>query len=81
MALVVKNPAVSAGDIRDLGSIPESGRSPGVGNSNPLQYSCLGSPMDRGAWRATWGHKELEATEHIYRRICIFTMLDFSKIL
>ena len=38
---------------RDLGSIPESGRSPGGGNGNPLQYSCLESPMGRGAWRAT----------------------------
>ena len=37
---------------RDLGSIPESGRSPGEGNGNPLQYSCLGNPMDRGAWWA-----------------------------
>ena len=36
----------------DAGSIPESGRSPGEGNGTPLQYSCLGSPMDRGAWRA-----------------------------
>ena len=43
----------NAGDARrDVGSIPESGRSPGVGNGNLLQYSCLGSPMDRGAWRA-----------------------------
>ena len=38
---------------RDLGSIPRSGRSPGKGNGNPLQYSCLQNPMDRGAWRAT----------------------------
>ena len=37
----------------DLGSIPGSGRSPGGGNSNPLQYTCLKNPMDRGAWRAT----------------------------
>ena len=45
-----KEPAYYA---RDTGSIPESGRSPGEGNSNPLQYSCLGNPMDRGAWWAT----------------------------
>ena len=38
---------------RDLGSTPRSGRSPGKGNGNPLQYSCLQNPMDRGAWRAT----------------------------
>ena len=45
-----KEPAFNAGDL-DL--IPGSGRSPGEGNGNPLQYSCLGNPMDRGAWRAT----------------------------
>ena len=49
VALVVKNPPANAGDIRDVGLIPGSGRSPGGGNDNPLQYSCLGSPMDRGA--------------------------------
>ena len=47
---VVKNPPANAGD---LGSIPGSGRSPGEGNGNPLQYSCLGNPMDGGAWWAT----------------------------
>ena len=52
VALVVKNPFANTGNIRDTGSIPESGRSPGEGNGTPLQYSCLGSPMDRGAWRA-----------------------------
>ena len=54
VALVVRNPPASAGDTRDLGLIPGSGRSPQVGNGNPLQYSCLlENPMDRGAWRAT----------------------------
>ena len=53
VALVVKNPSASAGDIRDMGSIPGSGRSPGEGHGNPLQYSCLENPMDRGAWWAT----------------------------
>ena len=43
----------NAGDMGDLGSIPGSGRSPGEGNGNPLQYSCLGNPMDREAWQAT----------------------------
>ena len=47
---VVKNPSVNA---RDLRSVPGSGISPGGGNGNPLQYSCLGNPMDRGAWQAT----------------------------
>ena len=51
--LVVKNPSISAGNVKDSGSIPESGRSPGGGNGNPLQYSCLENPMDRGAWWAT----------------------------
>ena len=50
---MVKHPSASAGDARDAGSIPESRRSPGGGHGNPLQYSCLENPMDRGAWRAT----------------------------
>ena len=53
MALVVKNLLANAQDIRDPGSIPGFGRSPGGGHGNPLQYSCLENPMDRGAWRAT----------------------------
>ena len=62
MALVGKNPP--AGDIRDLGSIPGSGRSPGGGHGGPLQYSCLENPMDRGAWRATvHGVAEPDMTE------------------
>ena len=48
---MVKNTAANAGDIRDLGSIPGSGRFPGGGTGNPLQYSCLENPMDRGAWQ------------------------------
>ena len=52
MTLVVKNPPAKTGDIRDAGSIPESGRSPGGGHGNPLQCSCLENPMDRGAWQA-----------------------------
>ena len=50
---MVRNPPANAGDTRDAGSIPGSGRCPGGGNSNPLQYSCLENPMDRGAWWAT----------------------------
>ena len=53
MALGVKNLPVSAGDARDMGLIPGSGRSPRIGNGNPLQYSCLENFMDRGAWQAT----------------------------
>ena len=48
----IKNPLANAGDTRDVGSILGSGRSSGEENGNPLQYSCLGNPMDRGAWRA-----------------------------
>ena len=61
MALVVKNPPASAGDIRDTGSIPGLGRSPGVGHGNSLQYSCLGNPMNQGAWWITahGGHKRI----------------------
>ena len=53
VALVVKNLPANAGDIIDLGSIPGLGKSPGEGNGNSLQYSCLENSMDRGAWRAT----------------------------
>ena len=51
--LMVKNPPTKAGDLTDIDSIPGSGRSPGGGHGNPLQYSCLENPMDRGAWQAT----------------------------
>ena len=50
---MVKNLPAIKGDTRDPASIATLGRSPGIGNSNPLQYSCLGNPMDRGAWWAT----------------------------
>ena len=53
MELVVKNPPANAGDVRDTGSIPGLGRSPGGGHGNPLQYFCLQNPMERGAWWAT----------------------------
>ena len=72
MVLVVKNPPANAGDIRDTGSIPGLGRSPGRGHGNPLQYSCLENPMDRGAGWATvyrviksWtGLKQLSTAQH-----------------
>ena len=53
MVLAVKNLPEKAGDVRDAGLIPGSGRSPGGRHGNPLQYSCLENPMDRGAWQAT----------------------------
>ena len=59
---VVENPSANA---EDLSSTPGPGRSPGEGNGNPLQYSCLENPMDRGARQATyspWGHKESDTT-------------------
>ena len=50
---MVKNPPANAGDIRDVDSIPGSGRSHGGGHGHPLQYSSLENPMDRGVWQAT----------------------------
>ena len=62
---MVKNLPAEAGDARDLGLIPGSGRSPGEGNGNPLQYSCLENSMERGAWQATVYRvaTELDTTE------------------
>ena len=64
VALVVKNLPAKAGDVRDAGTVPGLGRSPGEGNGNPLQYSFLKNPMDRGAWQATVHRvaKELDKT-------------------
>ena len=69
MTLVVKNPCANEGDAGDMGSVPELGRFPREGNGNPLQYSCLENPMDRGAWWATVpsGHKESDTTEGLSR--------------
>ena len=50
---MIKNPPANAGDVKDTGSVPGSGRFPGGGHGNPLQYFCLETPMDRGAWWAT----------------------------
>ena len=59
---VVKDPPANSGDVRDVGSIPGSGRSPGGGHGHPLQYSCLENAMDRGAWWATvYGVAESQA--------------------
>ena len=75
---VVKNPLANAGDAGDEGLIPGLGRSPGGGNGNPLQYSCLENPMDRGAWQATvhgvaesrtlsdWAHVSGSHSHHIH---------------
>ena len=50
LALLAKNLLANAGNIREVGSVPGLGKSPGAGNGNPLQYSCLVNPLDRGAW-------------------------------
>ena len=63
---VIKNPPANARDAREAGSIPESGRSPGVGSGNPLQYYCLGK--SHGQWSlagcSSWGHKKSDTTGH-----------------
>ena len=64
---MVKNLPANAGDARDAGPILGSGRSPGVGNGNPLQYPCLENPTDREAWKATaHGVAESDTTEHTH---------------
>ena len=70
MVQLVKNLPANAGGTRDTGLFPGLGRSPGEGNGNPLQYSCLENSMDRGAWQATvpWGCKELDMTEDAQRK-------------
>ena len=67
VALVVKNPPANAGDIKDMGLIPGSGRHTGLGNGNSLQYSCLENPMsiERSlVGYISWGCKESDTTEH-----------------
>ena len=70
---VVKNLPANVRDARDVGLIPESRRSPGEGNCNPFQYSCLENPMDGEAWRpgySPWGHKESDMTEWLSTHMC-----------
>ena len=66
VALVVKNLPANPGHIRNSRSAPGSGRSPGGGHGNPLQYSCLEKPTDRGAWRAT-AHRILQSRTRLKR--------------
>ena len=84
VALTVMNLPTNAGDIRDMSSIPGSQRYPGEGHSNPLQYSYLENPMDRGAWWATVHSvtksriqlKQLRMHTHIERNIIIFVTVS-----
>ena len=85
MALVVKSPPANTGDIRDIDLIPGLRRSPGRGRGNPLQYSCLENPMDRGAWRATVHEVSNSWTRLKLRHTCTHTgwereMSLFGKI-
>ena len=69
MTYRIKNPLANAGDVRDVGSIPGLGRSPGGEHGNTLLYSCLVNPMDRGIWWATvLGIAESDATEGLSTR-------------
>ena len=69
---VVRKPPANAGEAKDAGPNPESGRSAAGGNGNPLQHSCLENPMDRGAWWATLhgGHKESGMSEQLSTHLC-----------
>ena len=76
VVLVVKNPPANAGDRRDTGSIPGSGRSPGGGHGNPLQYSCLENSRNREAWQAlvhgvTQSWTQLKWFKHVCRKMKI----------
>ena len=78
---MVKNPPVSAGDAGDVASIPGSGRSPGGENGNPLQYSCLGNPMDKGTSQAAVHGVLKDAVQQRLAQHCKSTVLQFKKIL
>ena len=92
--LVAKNPLTNAGDIRDMGSIPGSGRCPGGGHSSPFQHSCLENSMDRGPWQTTvhrvtksWTqlkrfsmHAQKMAKNHFFNRIVCSHLKCYIKI-
>ena len=87
VALLVENPPANARDVRDRGLIPGSGRSPGGGNGNPLQYSCLENPMDRGAWwamvhsvtKSQTRLKQLCRAQHTH--MCVYVHLTHFAVL
>ena len=79
---MVKNLPINAEDTGDEGLIPGSGRSPGGGNGNPLKYSCLGNPMDRGAWWAivhsvAKSQTQLSMHMYIHTHIALYTAHSF----
>ena len=86
VVLVVKTPPAGVGDIRDVGLIPGSRRSPGGGHDNSFQYSCMENPMDRGAWQATFiglqrvGH-DWSNLAHMHAWWCMLTRLIVVIIL
>ena len=76
---MVKNIPASTGDVKDVDSTPGSGRSPGKGNGNPLQYYCLENPLDRGAWWDT-----VHGVAKSWTRLSDFTLtdnIDFKQVL
>ena len=80
VALVLKKPSANEGDIGDTGLIPGLGRSPGGGQGNPLRYSSLENPMDRGALLAPWGHKECDTSEGTYP-VCLWWIAWASSLI
>ena len=81
-----KEATYNAGDVRDTGSISRSGRSPGGGHSNPLQYSCLENPMDRGAWQTkvhrvteSWTQLKWMSTHMIFPGVVYYWELDHKE--
>ena len=81
---MIKNPPTNKGDVRDVGSMPGSGRSPGGGHGNPLQYSLLENSVDRGAWQGTVYRvaesDRTEATQHRHTQVLIENSEKYSKI-
>ena len=72
---MIKNLPANVGDARDEGSIPGSGRSPGGENGNPLQYSCVGNPMDRGVWGAA-----VHSVAKSQTQLSMHTQVQFSSV-
>ena len=80
---MVKNPSANAGVLRGTGLIPRSGRSPGGGNGNPLQYFCLENSMDRGSWQSCHpqGQEESDMTECLSMNLKKFMSLSAFKVI